>query len=509
MRKRISQFGIAVAVLACVAALAGCGGSDSGASPLDNALGYLPEDAPFAVAIDTNTRGAQFDAIGQVIDRFPFGEAAKAELGNIIRGELGSLEEIEPLLGNEFVIGGTDARAFLADEGGGDDFVGAIQARSREKLEQAVKVEDAKKLGDKAGAELYEDDDGDLFAIEEEVLIVADSRARLEAALEQREAEDRLTEARLDDATRDLPGDALVRVFADLEGLLASDPDTKSARNVDWVNALRTFGAAASLDDDGANVDFRLNTDPDELGESDLPFATGSDSPSTVEQKRAIAAGVRDAGQIVAFVEDTLEAIDPETFGNNLEIVKRGLEQRLGVSIDDDILDQLADNVAIAFTLDGKFGLRARVKDPRRFDRTLKRLAKTLPGALEDLGAGTVGYAAPKRRSGAYALTFGGSSIVYRLIREGNEASFVLANDPQLSGRLSVREPEPVSGADGAIVVRADTGRILLDALGESAGRRDAVGLAVRAVAASLGGLTGSLSAETSGVSGSFTLELE
>ncbi len=62
------------AICTAVLALAGCGGGgDDAASPLDNALGYLGGDAPFAVVIDTEIRGAQYDAIGKIARRFPFG----------------------------------------------------------------------------------------------------------------------------------------------------------------------------------------------------------------------------------------------------------------------------------------------------------------------------------------------------------------------------------------------------------------------------------------------------
>ena len=49
-------------VLACLLALAGLSacGSDSGSgSALDNSLGYLPKDAPFAVAVDTDVDGTR------------------------------------------------------------------------------------------------------------------------------------------------------------------------------------------------------------------------------------------------------------------------------------------------------------------------------------------------------------------------------------------------------------------------------------------------------------------
>jgi hypothetical protein len=43
--------------------IAGCGGGDDSGSALDSVLSYLPKDAPFAVAIDTDVDGDQYKAL--------------------------------------------------------------------------------------------------------------------------------------------------------------------------------------------------------------------------------------------------------------------------------------------------------------------------------------------------------------------------------------------------------------------------------------------------------------
>ena len=61
-------------VLACLLALAGLSacGSDSGSgSALDNSLGYLPKDAPFAVAVDTDVDGSQIQNLDKLVKKFP------------------------------------------------------------------------------------------------------------------------------------------------------------------------------------------------------------------------------------------------------------------------------------------------------------------------------------------------------------------------------------------------------------------------------------------------------
>ena len=121
----------------------------------------------------------------------------------------------------------------------------AIQAQDGDALEAAVEKEGAEEVGEQSGATLYEDDDGDTVAIKDDVLVVAGSKELLEAALEQREADDRLTEEVFEQSLEDLPDEGLVRAYGDLGALIENDPETADARKVEWVAALDTFGLTA------------------------------------------------------------------------------------------------------------------------------------------------------------------------------------------------------------------------------------------------------------------------
>ena len=487
---------------ASLVALAGCGGSsgDEAASPLDNALGYLPEDAPLVASIDTDVKGSQFDSIEKIVDKFPFGDSVKKAVRDIVEDEGGNYEDIEPLLGNEFVVGASDVRS-LTGASGDEDFVGAVQAKSKDKLEEAIKGEKPKKDGEKNGATIYRDDDGDTFAVKDDVLVVAGSKRLLETALAQREADDRLTEDTFDEAMEDLPDDALLRVSGDLQKLLASDPETQEARKVKWVNALRTFGAAVSFEDDEANVGFRLKTDSGSLTEKDLPVAAGATSPSIVDRAGEIAAGIKDPTQIVDFAERAGQAIDPSGYGDYAQ-AKRTIEKQLDLDIENDLLDQLEGDLAITFAVNGKFGARSKVKDPRRFDQTLAKLGRVLPDVAESATGESVGYAKPKKGGDFYALaTADGDSIVYGVV----DGVFVLANDARTAGQLSTEDTKPVQGSRGSVVVSADAAQLVQQILGQLAG----AGLAGAVVTGPLGDLTGSLSSETSGLTGNFTLNFK
>ena len=66
-----------LALVAIAAAAAGCGGQSSSKSPLDNALGYMPQDSLVIVALKTNPSDQQFKNANALIDKFPFGGVIK------------------------------------------------------------------------------------------------------------------------------------------------------------------------------------------------------------------------------------------------------------------------------------------------------------------------------------------------------------------------------------------------------------------------------------------------
>jgi len=487
-----------VLAVACAAllGLGGCGGNTAGgaASPLDNALGYLPEDAPLVVSIDTDVKGDQFDAVNKVLDKFPFGDSVKKSVTNLVAQEGGALKGIEPLLGNEFVVGATDARS-LAGGSGDEDFIGAIQAKSKGKLAKAVKAGKSQRAGVRSGATLYKDDDGTLFAVKGDVLVVAGSDKLLEFALKQREAAGRLTEGTFDKATAGLPKNALLRVGGDLQKLLASDPAAAAARRVKWVNALRTFGVTVSFSGSEADLGLHVNTDSRDLTEADVPIATGTSSPSIVGRASDLVAGIRNPSHIIDFAEAAAQATDPAGFGDYAK-VRRAVEKQAGVSIQHDLLDELEKNLSITFGPKGRWGARARVKNPEAFAKSLAKLGRKLPEVAQSVVDKKLGYAKPKLGGDYYAVsTADGDSVVYGVIH----GVFVLANDPTLASQLSSEGTKAVPGTLGSVAVKGDAGRLVQQLL-------DLGQLGNSVVAGPLGDLTGSISADTSGVTGTFKL---
>lgn len=489
--------------------MAGCGGgAEEAASPLDEALGYLPAGAPLAIVVDTDADGRQIKAIEGVLDRLPAGRAIERQVREALEERTGDLDRIERALGNEFVIGSADAKPSLEQSGGKGEgatsFVGAIEATDESALQGLVERERAEEDGQKNGADLYRDRSGDSFAIRGDVLIVAGSKQDLEQALETREGDARMTEEAFERGTEDLPPGALVRVYADAGKLLRASPDTGDALEVEWVRAVRTLGLALSFDEEKVSVDFRIRTDPSGLAEADLPFAPGAAAPQVLDRPGQINLALRDPAHVLAFAQATAGVIDPTGFGS-FASAKTTVERRLELSIDDDVLGQLEGDLSVTIEGGGRFGVRSELEDPAEFERTLKRLAQVLPDLARGVTGEDVGFVRPKGREDFYALaTADGESIVFGVV----DKVFVLSNDPDTAGSLASDRTKAVPSASGALMVSADAARLVRGALSQGQDRLEGqlkgefdVGalLGGRKAIESLSELTGSAEASTRG----------
>src|SRR5918992_5476906 len=99
LRRRMRILASALTALCCIVAVAGCGAEEAG-GPLDEALRYLPADAPFAVAIDTDLEDDQYRSLDRIVKRFPFGEQAIGQLEESIEDDEGVdfERDVKPLL---------------------------------------------------------------------------------------------------------------------------------------------------------------------------------------------------------------------------------------------------------------------------------------------------------------------------------------------------------------------------------------------------------------------------
>ena len=392
-------------------------------------------------------------------------------------------------------MGATDTRS-LRDVG---EAVGAIKAKDGGKLEELVK-KDAKEDGEKNGAKLYKDNDGDTFAVKDDVLIVGGDRKALEQALEQRDGDDRLKEDAFNEGLDGLPENSLVRVYGDLQAIIRQDPETRDARKVKWVDALRTLGLTLAVKNNAIDMDFNAKTEG-EVTEEDLPVASGGQAPKVIKQAGELSFGVRDPSQIVTFFEAAMQAVEPQTFAD-YETGKQAISQRLGVDLEEDVFGQLTEDMSVSLAVNGSFGARAEVKSPDAFAGTVEKLADVLP----ELGSG-LGVTAVRRNGDLYeAQLADGGRFFFGMEND----VFVAASDPARARALGSEDPRSVEGAEGSLVMAADAEQValqLIEQLGPQLGLGGLFGGGL--FARPLDELSGSVSSSTDGMRGNFRLTLD
>jgi hypothetical protein len=487
---------------------AGCGGDSDSGSALDSALSYLPKDAPFAMAVDTDVEGDQYKALQALLKKFPFGEQIQGSLREQLEQSSGGVsfnDDVKPALGNPFVVGATDAASFTADSGA-TDFVAAIQAKDKDALDRLIDKTKPRETGEESGATLYEED-GNVFAVKDDTAIFAGDRQQLTEALKRADGDDHLDEESFNEGLDGLPENALARVYTDLEALLKSDPDSADARKIKWIDALRTLGVTVVAKDEGIDVDFRVRTEGD-LSDEDLPIAPGDDSPDVIKREGEVGLGIRDLAHIVKFAETAGQTIDPAGFGDYAQ-AKKTIDKQLGVSLDNDLVGQLTGNVSASVSIDGKFGVRAQLEDPEAFERTLAKVADVLPSFAEGAGFGTIALSKPKGGEDFYALANpDGDAVVFGVVDD----VLVVANDPAQASKLATEEPVAVPGAKGSVVVSADAEQLvntLLREFGPALGLGDLGGLGGALFTRPLGDLNGFMSASTDELRGKLTLAID
>ena len=493
---------LSVILLFGLFALAGCGGGDSG-SALDAGLSVLPKDTPFAVAIDTDLSGDQWGSLDKLVAKFPFSGQIKEGLKRQLEqsGDGVSFDDdVKPLLGNPLVVGAASADAISGDS---SDVIVAIRVKDKDKLDELISKNFPPKTGEASGATLYRRGDTSI-AVKDDLIVLANDDAQLKSALERADGDNHLDESTFNDGLSGLPDDALVRIYTDVEALLKSDPSSADARRIKWVAALRQVGATITAKDDALDIDFRARTEGD-LSDADLPIAPGDEAPPVIKRAGEIGVGIRDLAHIVHFAENAGQSIDPSGFGD-YERAKKTIDKQLGVSLDDDLIAQLTGNVSATLALDGGFGVRAELKDPQKFAKTLAKVADVLPSFAEGAGFGTVGLSKPKAGQKFYALAQpDGDAVIFGV----TDGVLVVADDAKRAAAVANATPTDVPGAKGSVTLSADAEQLvtrILSQFGPQLGLGDLGSLGVGMFARPLGDLNGWMSASPDELRGKLTL---
>lgn len=488
-RRRLALL-LIVGALAAAAALAGCGSSSSG-NPLDDAIGYMPKDSLVVVAVKTDPNDAQFKNIGKLLDKFPFAAAIKARLQQALTASSGGVtfdKDVKPLLGNDLVVGVPPGRS-----PSGNNYVVAWRTKGGNAGQLVSK--NSQKIGSEEGATLYQEQNGSVTAVKGNDLIAARTRPLLDAALKQRNASGRLTESDFNSGLGDLSKDALVRFEGNFQTIFAANPNSAKALQVPWVKALRTYGGTLASASDGLSVDFEVRTEGPSAAQQ--PLATGSAPAPIVKRPGEVGSGVRNSAQSVRFVEQVLSITDPKSLLNLAKVSKQ-----LGVNLDRDVIAQLSGNSASSFAVDGGVAVRADLKDPAAFGKTLATIMKNLPKAQRALGKPVSTVA--KGPGGLYVVTKPGGKPQYIGVI-GNEV--VDASDATRAEEFARQSASPEPGTKGALTFAADP-RALIAAALKRQGNPAAAALIGPALSAHLQALSGWVEAEASGLRGAFKLTI-
>ena len=496
MKRLVSTLSV-LTVLAAALVAAGCG-SGGGGSALGDALSFIPKDAPFVFAVKTDPESDQFKNIRTIAKKFPganqFEQQFKQSLN---QGGADYEKDIKPLLGNDLVAAAPSAESLSGD---GNQTIVALKVKDEDKAKELVK-KGARKVGDKDGAELYQQGgSGNITTVKDGVVVSASTRALLDTALSAKDG-DPMTDGDFNDRLGDLDKDALVRVAGDMQTILGASPEGGVARKVKWVGALRGFGVTMAAEKDGFALDFAAKTEGD-LSDQDLPIASGDEAAPILRRGGEVGVGIRDAAQIVEFAQAAAKTANPSGAGE-FDQQKQALNRQLGIDIDKDLVAQFTGNSSMSFSLDGKYAVRSEVKDPDALKGTLAKVADELPKLLEGAGEDNVGLAKPKAGNDYYALaTPDRDTIVFGVVGK----VFVVASDAARAGQASTQSPSPVAAAKGAVTMGADA-----EALVNSALRRIGNSSLSQASAFTgpLGDMTGSMKADSGSLTANLKLKVE
>jgi hypothetical protein len=432
----------ALFLVALAALVAGCGGGDDGgaaAGDLGDSLGYFPKTAPLVATVDTDVDGAQYKNIDKLLSRFPFGGQIKSQIKQSINQQGADYDkDVKPLLGGELVIGATDART-LTDDSAPDQFVFVYTAGGGD-LEKAVAKDGSyKAAGDLEGGKLFQNSsDRSVVVVKGDTMVGAQDRAGVQAAFDRHGGSDKLTEDDFNGAFQGLPADPILRVYGDAQALIASDPQTATARKVKWVGGLRKFGATVNVEGDGVALDAHVATQG--VAPQDLPIAAGDQSPA-LARFADYSVAQRDLSQSVKFIESVLGATDPKAFGD-FAAQKKLAGKQLGIDIDRDLIDQFSGDTTVAGGLDGSWSARSNVRDPAAMRKTIDTMVK-------------------KGGTGKLKLSKAGDLVLAR--NKGNRIYFGMVGDTFVAGKtaaaakqIATVDPKPVAGAKGSMVLVAD-----------------------------------------------------
>jgi hypothetical protein len=485
------RFAIVPAVLAAALIASGCGNSGSG-NATEDALSFMPKDAPVVITVDTDPDGDQWKQANKLISKFPFSGQVKSQLKNGFNqsSKLDFDKDLKPILGNELVFVVPTVAGLQADD---TPVFGALHVDDEGKAKDFVE-KDANKTTTIDGTDVYKEQSDTYIALKDGTILIGDTTNDIAAALKRHDGDDHMTQDDLDKLLAGVEGDGLLKVGVNAQQAIAGSPDSAKARKVKWVNGLRDVGVVVSAQDDGIQETFKATTEG--VSEQDLPLAAGSEAAPVVRRATDVGFGMRDLSQTVEFLQAVSQATEPKKYAR-FQRRKRAANKTLGIDIDKDVIDQFQGDASLSVGLDGGFAVRSDLRDPAAFQKTLRKAAPKLKKLAKNQH---VGIAVPKKPDGFYGLaTAKGKRYVFT-VRGGK---FVLATDAARAAQFTGQSAAPVPGAKGSLTMAMDT-RAIANQVAAKQGQNGA-----QLITGSLGDLTGWVQTETSGMNGTFKLTIK
>ena len=484
---------VTAVALATALVVVGCGGGGGSGNATEDALSFMPKDAPVVITLDTDPNGDQWKQVNELVGKFPFAGQVKSQLKQSFTqsAKLDFDKDVKPILGNQLVFSVPNVQALQQNN---TPVFGALHVNDEGKANAFVK-KDATKVGSVDGTDLYKETGDTFIAVKDGTILIGDTQQDIEAALKRHDGSDHMTQDDFDNLLAGVSADGLLTVGVNAQQAIANSPNSANARKVKWVNGLRGVGISIGAESDGLVVNVKANTEG--VTDADLPFAAGSQSAPVVRRPSDVGFGIHDLAQFVTFSQSVAQVSNPSGYARFLK-QKGQINKALGIDLDKDVIQQFQGDASISVGTDGGFAMRSDLKDPNAFRATLRKAAPKLTKLLKGQH---VGVSVPKTPSGFYGLaTANGKKYVFGAI--GNK--FVLATDAARAAQFATQSATAVPGAKGSLVMAADT-RAIVNAVAQRQGQSAAVGI----VTGALGDFTGSLETETSGMTGSFKLNIK
>lgn len=423
-------------VLACV--LAACGsssGSSSPSDPLAAGLSYVPPGSPVVATIVTDPNSAPVKDVTSLLQKFQVASLLTSALKQQLQKQgLTYDADIKPLLGNPAVVG------TVQTAGTGSKLKGVVAwvTKDANKLNALVTKSSNgdKKIGSHDGATLYRNRDGtNVLAVDGATLVVADTEALVNAALDRHANNNGMTLSQYKQQVSGLPSGALVQVSGNV-GALLSTPQTATARRIPWVAAIKAYAVAISPTSNGMSLDWKVDTTGRQLTAAQLPLAAGSTPPALASGQLG-SFGIRDPAQLVRFIVSAVQAADPNAYAQ-FQAALGALRRGFGIDAIG-TLGQLSGDLIT--TGQGQVSLiRAGVSNPAVVSQTLANVQK-------HIGAFAPGTSMSPAGGGFYRVTR--QSVTFFVGLVGNQ--LVAGNTTPAKLRAFATSPTAPSSGHGAI----------------------------------------------------------